>query len=63
MTRYAMLMAGLLVAAMPLQAAEIPDNIAKAVAAPERSAKDRERDAHDKPAELLAFAGITVRRS
>jgi predicted methyltransferase len=58
MTRYAMLMAGLLVAAMPLQAAEIPDNIAKAVAAPERSAKDRERDAHDKPAELLAFAGI-----
>ena len=58
MNRYALLMAGLLVAAMPLQAAEIPDNIAKAVAAPERSAKDRERDAHDKPAELLAFAGV-----
>jgi predicted methyltransferase len=58
MTRYAMLMAGLLAAASPLLAAEIPDNIAKAVAAPERSAKDRERDAQDKPAELLAFAGV-----
>ena len=58
MNRYAMMMAGLLFAAMPLQAAEIPDNIAKAVAAPERSAKDRERDARDKPAELLTFAGV-----
>jgi predicted methyltransferase len=58
MNRSAMLMAGLLVAAMPLQAAEIPDHVAKAVAAPERSAKDRERDAHDKPAELLTFAGV-----
>ncbi len=57
MTRYALVLASLLVAA-PLQAADIPDNIAKAVAAPERSAKDRERDAHDKPAELLAFAGV-----
>jgi len=47
-----------LVFSAPLQAAEIPDNIAKAVAAPERSAKDRERDARDKPAELLAFAGV-----
>lgn len=47
-----------LVFAAPLQAAEIPGNIAKAVAAPERSAKDRERDARDKPAELLAFAGV-----
>jgi predicted methyltransferase len=53
----ASLLAGLLAAA-PLGAAEIPDNIAKAVAAPERSAKDRERDARDKPAELLAFAGV-----
>ena len=51
------LLASLLLAA-PLQAAEIPDNIAKAIAAPERSAKDRERDARDKPAELLAFAGV-----
>ena len=57
MNRFTLLLAGLLLAA-PLQAAEIPDNIAKAVAAPERSAKDRERDARDKPAELLAFAGV-----
>lgn len=51
------LLAALLLTA-PLHAAEIPDNIAKAVAAPERSAKDRERDARDNPAELLAFAGV-----
>src|SRR5262245_65875805 len=57
MTRYALVLASLLVAA-PLQAADIPANIAAAVAAPERSAKDRERDARDKPAELLAFAGV-----
>ena len=57
MTRYALVLASLLIAA-PLQAADIPANIAAAVAAPERSAKDRERDAHDKPAELLAFAGV-----
>ena len=47
-----------LVLAPALQAADIPANIAAAVAAPERSAKDRERDARDKPAELLAFAGV-----
>jgi predicted methyltransferase len=47
-----------MLAAPPLEAAEVPDYIAKAVAAPERSAKDRERDARDKPAELLAFAGL-----
>ena len=57
MNRFTFLLAGLLLAA-PLHAAEIPDNIAKAIAAPERSAKDRERDARDKPAELLAFAGV-----
>ena len=58
MNRYASMIAALLLAAQPLQAAEIPESIAKAVAAPERSAKDRERDAHDKPTELLAFAGV-----
>ncbi len=57
MRLFTCLLAGLLVAA-PLGAAEVPDNIEKAVAAPERSAKDRERDARDKPAELLAFAGV-----
>ena len=51
------LLAGFLLAA-PLEAAEIPDNVAKAVASTERPAKDRERDARDKPAELLAFAGV-----
>jgi len=58
MNRHSLLIAALLFAALPLQAAEVPDSIAKAVAAPERSAKDRERDAQDKPAELLAFAGV-----
>jgi predicted methyltransferase len=57
MYRHALVLASLLAAA-PLQAADIPANIASAVAAPERSAKDRERDARDKPAELLAFAGV-----
>jgi predicted methyltransferase len=58
MHRYALALASLLLAAPPLRAADIPDYIAAAVAAPERSAKDRERDARDKPAELLAFAGV-----
>ena len=57
MTHLPILLAGLLLA-LPLQAQKVPDHIAAAVAAPERSAKDRERDAHDKPAELLAFAGV-----
>jgi predicted methyltransferase len=57
MRPFVTLIAALMLAA-PLHAAEVPDNIAKAVAAPERSAKDRERDARDQPAELLAFAGV-----
>jgi predicted methyltransferase len=32
--------------------------IDKSIASPERSAEDRERDTRDKPAELLAFAGV-----
>src|SRR5690606_33610889 len=32
--------------------------IEKALASAERTAADRERDARDKPAELLAFAGV-----
>jgi predicted methyltransferase len=58
MYRIAAALACLLLAAPTVPAAEVPDFIAKAVAAPERSAKDRERDARDKPAELLAFAGL-----
>ena len=57
MTRLPILLAAMLLAA-PLQAQSVPDHIAAAVASPERSAKDRERDARDKPAELLAFAGL-----
>lgn len=57
MMRLPILLAGLLLA-LPLQAQKVPDHIAAAVASPERSAKDRERDARDKPAELLAFAGL-----
>jgi predicted methyltransferase len=58
MRRFAPLLASLMLVAPSLQAADIPDYIAKAVAAPERSDKDRERDARDKPAELLTFAGL-----
>lgn len=47
-----------LLLAPALEAADIPANISAAVAAASRSDKDRERDAHDKPAELLAFAGV-----
>jgi predicted methyltransferase len=57
MIRLPILLAALLLAA-PLQAQTVPSHIAAAVAAPERSAKDRERDARDKPAELLTFAGV-----
>ena len=55
--RFSFLLAGFLVAA-PLAAQQIPDYIAAAVSAPERSAADRERDARDKPAELMTFAGV-----
>lgn len=57
MHRFAFLLTGLLLAA-PLAAQQVPDHIAAAIASPERSAKDRERDARDRPAELLAFAGL-----
>lgn len=49
----------LLVVSLPLQAADVPSHIAAAVAAAERSDKDKERDARDKPAALMEFAGIT----
>ena len=57
MRRLALLLTGFLLA-LPLQAQTIPDYLAAAVAKTERSAKDRERDAQDKPAELLNFAGV-----
>lgn len=57
MHRTAIALASFLIA-LPLQAAEAPAHIAAAVAAPERSAKDRERDLREKPGEFLAVAGI-----
>ena len=49
----------LILASPPLLAADdVPAHIAAAVAAPERSAADREHDARDRPAEILTFAGV-----
>jgi predicted methyltransferase len=42
--------------AVPVFAAD--PAIDKSIASPERSAEDRARDARDKPAEVLAFAGV-----
>ena len=57
MRRIASFIACLALAA-PVLAQTIPGHVAAAVAAPERSAADRERDAREKPAELLAFSGV-----
>lgn len=51
--------AALALLASPVLGADVPAHIAAAIAAPERSDKDRERDARDRPAEVMAFAGIT----
>ena len=48
-----------LLASPPLLAVETPAHISAAIAAPERSDKDRARDARDRPAEVMTFAGIT----
>ena len=58
MCRHLIITALTLLASATLQAADVPTHIAGAVAATERSDKDRERDARDRPAELMAFAGI-----
>lgn len=47
----------LLACALPAFAAD-PSPIEASIANPERTAADRERDARDKPAEVLAFAGV-----
>jgi predicted methyltransferase len=57
MRRLTFALAALLVA-LPLQAADVPAHLAAAVAAPERSDKDRERDVRERPAELMAWAGV-----
>ena len=51
------LLSCLLLISLPVFAAD-PTPIEKAVASPERTATDRERDARDKPAEVMAFAGV-----
>jgi len=50
-------LSALLCLAVPAFAAD-PTPIEAAIANPERTAKDRERDAREKPAEVLAFAGV-----
>lgn len=57
MRRLTFVLASLLVA-LPLQAADAPAHITAAIAAPERGDQDLERDAREKPADLMAFAGI-----
>jgi predicted methyltransferase len=47
-----------LLASPLVQAADAPAHIAAAIAAAERSDKDRERDQRERPAELMAFAGV-----
>ena len=51
-----LLLSTLLAFALPTLAAD--PSIEQAVANPERTAADRERDARDKPAEVMAFAGV-----
>lgn len=58
MNRLTFLVVAALLVAPPLLAADAPAHIAAAIAAPERSDKDRERDRKDHPAEVLAFAGV-----
>jgi len=58
MRRHLVAAALLVLLSAPMQAADLPANIAAAVAAAERSDQDRERDLRDHPAELMTFAGI-----
>ena len=50
--------AGLFMALLPQAQASSQSDIAKALASPTRSAADIERDARDKPQQVLAFAGF-----
>jgi predicted methyltransferase len=53
----ALFVSALVFFAVPAPAAD-PTPIEKAVADPARTAADRERDARDKPGEIMAFAGV-----
>jgi predicted methyltransferase len=55
-TMKTLVFSALLALSLPAFAADDP--IAAAVANPARTAADRERDARDKPAEVMAFAGV-----
>lgn len=57
-TRCWLLVLALATFATPAMADAAADAIAAAVAAPERSAEDRERDAAEKPMEVLTFFGV-----
>src|SRR5690348_17054412 len=50
-----LLLTALLAFALPALA---DPNLDQAIANPDRTAADRERDARDKPAEVMAFAGV-----
>jgi predicted methyltransferase len=52
-----LVLTSLLALTLPVFAAD-PSPIEKSIASPERTAADRERDARDKPAEVLSFAGV-----
>ena len=52
-----LLLGALLLCSLPAFAAD-PTPIEKSIASPERTAADRERDARDKPGEVMAFAGV-----
>ena len=51
-----LLLSALLAFTLPVIAAD--GAIEKSIASPERTAADRERDAREKPAEVMAFAGV-----
>src|SRR5262252_5172640 len=52
-----LLLTALLACVSPVFAAD-PSPIEKSIASPDRTKDDRERDARDKPAEVMAFAGV-----
>ena len=60
MCRHFIAAAVLILVSATAHAAEVPAGISAAVAAAERSDKDRERDLRDRPADLMTFAGITT---
>ena len=55
------LCSGLLALSLQVMPTVVPaadPSIEAAIASPQRTADDRQRDARDKPAEIMAFAGV-----